>query len=169
MIYAHFFPWRCVAEEIRSIHCLFTVKCKCDLRGIFYIALTSLNFLCVEEKRMHVDGMVFDTSSRTLFWVDPIEDIIAKMHIPQKGKPGDPVVLHTLTGNSPRGIALDVCNRCAIYNILCVTGITSLIRQLIRRIEKCQTVISKKKIRKNCNCKIYVKMRQKICNQSLNS
>ncbi|XP_011160351.1 protein cueball isoform X1 [Solenopsis invicta] len=66
--------------------------------------------LLKKEKRMHVDGMVFDTSSRTLFWVDPIEDIIAKMHIPQKGKPGDPVVLHTLTGNSPRGIALDVCN-----------------------------------------------------------
>ncbi|XP_036145948.1 protein cueball isoform X2 [Monomorium pharaonis] len=66
--------------------------------------------LLKKENRMHVDGMVFDTSSRTLFWVDPVKDIIAKMHIPRESKPGDPVVLHNLTGNSPRGIALDVCN-----------------------------------------------------------
>lgn len=62
--------------------------------------------------------MVFDTSSRTLFWVDALKNIIAKMHVPLNGAPGDPVVLYNLTEGSPRGIALDVCNRCAIYNVL---------------------------------------------------
>lgn len=83
-----------------------------------YIALTSLNCVCVEENGTYVDGIVFDTSSRTLFWVDALKNIIAKIHLPLNRAPGNPVVLHNLTGCSPRGIALDVCNRCAIYNVL---------------------------------------------------
>ena len=67
---------------------------------------------------MHVVDIVFDTPSRTLFWVDALKEIIAKMHVSENGEPGVPVVLHNLTGSSPRGIALDVCNRCAIYNVL---------------------------------------------------
>ncbi|KMQ98099.1 protein cueball-like protein [Lasius niger] len=59
---------------------------------------------------MHIIGMVFDTSSRTLLWVDALKEIIAKMHVPLNGEPSNPVILHNLIGNSPRGIALDVCN-----------------------------------------------------------
>lgn len=83
-----------------------------------YVAVTSFNCVCVEENGMHVVGIVFDTPSRTLFWADALKEIIAKMHVSKNGEPGVPVVLHNLTGSSPRGIALDVCNRCAIYNVL---------------------------------------------------
>lgn len=75
-----------------------------------------------EENGTHVIGIVFDTSSRTLFWADAVREIIAKMHVPVNGEPGDPVVLHNLTGRNPRGIALDVCNRCAIYDFLFATS-----------------------------------------------
>lgn len=74
--------------------------------------------MSVEENGMHIIGMVFDTSSRTLFWVDALKEIIAKMHVPLNGEPSNHVILHNLIGNSPRGIALDVCNRCVIYDIL---------------------------------------------------
>lgn len=72
----------------------------------------------VEENGMHITGIVFDTSSRTLFWIDALKEMIAKMHVPLNSGPSNPVILHNLTGNSPRGIALDVCNRCAIYDDL---------------------------------------------------
>ncbi|XP_011881715.1 PREDICTED: protein cueball [Vollenhovia emeryi] len=82
--------------------------------SIFSNDLTERNFtstpLLKKENGTHVVGIVFDTSSRTLFWVDALKDTIARMHVPLNGTPGDPVVLHNLTGSSPRGIALDVCN-----------------------------------------------------------
>ncbi|XP_011689736.1 PREDICTED: protein cueball [Wasmannia auropunctata] len=82
--------------------------------SIFSNDLTERNFtstpLLKKEKGMHVDGIVFDAPSRTLLWVDALKEIIGKMHVPLNGEPGDPVVLHNLTGSNPRGIALDVCN-----------------------------------------------------------
>ncbi|XP_012273528.1 protein cueball isoform X2 [Orussus abietinus] len=65
------------------------------------------------EKRdgTHIWGMVFDTISRTLFWTDVGRSVIAKMHLPVEGRPGEPSILHNLTGADPRGIALDLCNR----------------------------------------------------------
>lgn len=68
--------------------------------------------VCVEENNMYIAGIVFDTSSRILFWVDVLREVIGKMHVPVNNVPGTPIVLHNLTGNSPRDIALDVCNRC---------------------------------------------------------
>ncbi|KAL0120303.1 hypothetical protein PUN28_008155 [Cardiocondyla obscurior] len=88
-----------------------------DIRNnvsIFSNDLTEKNFTSTpvlkKENGMHIVGIAFDTSLRTLFWVDALKDIIAKMYVPLNGKLGDPVVLHNLTGSSPRGIALDVCN-----------------------------------------------------------
>ncbi|KYQ49171.1 Protein cueball [Trachymyrmex zeteki] len=82
--------------------------------SIFSNDLTKRNFtstpLLKKENGMHVVGIVFDTPSRTLFWADALKEIIAKMHVSKNGEPGVPVVLHNLTGSSPRGIALDVCN-----------------------------------------------------------
>ncbi|XP_077281393.1 low-density lipoprotein receptor repeat domain-containing protein cueball [Temnothorax americanus] len=82
--------------------------------SIFSNDLTERNFtstpLLKKESGMHIVGIVFDTSSRTLFWVDALKDIIAQMRVPLNGELGDPVVLLNLTGSSPRGIALDVCN-----------------------------------------------------------
>lgn len=75
-----------------------------------------------EENGTYVIGIVFDASSRTLFWADALKEIIAKMHVPANSEPGDPVVLHNLTSRNPRGIALDVCNRCAIYDFLLATS-----------------------------------------------
>lgn len=63
-------------------------------------------------------GIVFDKESRTLFWADTLNETIAKMHVSQSDEPSSPIVLHNLAGNSPRGVALDVCNRCAICDIL---------------------------------------------------
>jgi len=60
---------------------------------------------------MHIIAIVFDESSRTLFWVDNLKEVIMKMHVPVEGEPGEPVVLHDLVGGSPHGIVLDVCNR----------------------------------------------------------
>lgn len=74
--------------------------------------------MCVEENGSYIDGIVFDTSSRTLFWVDALKNIVAKMHVPLNSVPGNPVILHDLDQDSPRGIALDVCNRWAVYNVL---------------------------------------------------
>ncbi|XP_011635569.2 LOW QUALITY PROTEIN: protein cueball [Pogonomyrmex barbatus] len=82
--------------------------------SIFSNNLTEKNFtstpLLKKENGMHVIGIVFDTSLHTLFWVDALKETIAKMHVSQHGEPGDPVILHNLTGNNPRGVALDVCN-----------------------------------------------------------
>ncbi|XP_032662978.1 protein cueball isoform X2 [Odontomachus brunneus] len=82
--------------------------------SIFSNDLTQKNFtstpLLKKENGTHVIGIVFDASSRTLFWADALREIIAKMHVPVNGEPGDPVVLHNLTDRNPRGIALDVCN-----------------------------------------------------------
>lgn len=107
--HAHFPLWKSLARKEFEIN---------DACLHLYIAVTSLNYVCVEENGMHVIGIVFDTSSRTLFWSDVLKEIIAKIHVPLNGELGKPVILHNLTGSSPRGIALDVCNRCAIYNIL---------------------------------------------------
>jgi len=60
---------------------------------------------------MYIIGIVFDTSTRTLFWVDALKGNIMKMQVSIKDETSDPILLHDLTGNSPRGIALDVCNR----------------------------------------------------------
>lgn len=102
----------------------------CALREILYydkclytaVLLHNYYDVCAEENGTHVIGIVFDASSRTLFWTDALQEIIAKMHVPVNGEPGDPVVLHNLTGRNPRGIALDVCNRCAIYDFLLATS-----------------------------------------------
>lgn len=102
----------------------------CALREILYydrclytaVLLHNYYDVCAEENGTHVIGIVFDASSRTLFWADALREIIAKMHVPVNGEPGDPVVLHNLTGRNPRGIALDVCNRCAIYDFLLATS-----------------------------------------------
>ncbi|XP_029174377.1 protein cueball isoform X2 [Nylanderia fulva] len=88
-----------------------------DLRNnvsIFSNDLTEKNFtstpLLKKENGMHIMGIVFDTSSRTLFWVDTLKEIIGKMEVPLNDEPSNPIILHNLTGNSPCGIALDVCN-----------------------------------------------------------
>ncbi|EZA62044.1 Protein cueball [Ooceraea biroi] len=82
--------------------------------SIFSNDLTKRNFTSIpllkKENGTHIIGIVFDTPSRTLFWADALKENIVKMHVPMEGEPGDPVVLHNLTGSSPRGIALDVCN-----------------------------------------------------------
>ena len=44
-----------------------------------------------------------------------MQGVIMKMHVPLDGPPDEPTILHNLTHHSPRGIALDACNRCAIY------------------------------------------------------
>lgn len=91
--------------------------------AIFSIDLTekenfTMTSLLKKEDGMHIMGIVFDKESRTLFWADALNETIAKMHVSQSGEPSSPVVLHNLAGNSPRGVALDVCNRCAICDIL---------------------------------------------------
>lgn len=43
-----------------------------------------------------------------------MQGVIMKMHIPLDGPPDEPTILHNLTHQSPRGIALDACNRYAI-------------------------------------------------------
>lgn len=86
-----------------------------NVSPIFSNDLTQKNFsftpLLKKEDKMHIMGMVFDLSTRTLFWSDSEKDIIAKMHVPLDGKPSNPVIVHNLTSNSPNSIALDVCNR----------------------------------------------------------
>ena len=44
-----------------------------------------------------------------------MQGVIMKMHIPLDGPADEPTILHNLTHQSPRGIALDACNRCVIY------------------------------------------------------
>lgn len=81
---------------------------------IFSNDLTEKNFtstpLLKKESGMFIIGMVFDTSTRTLFWVDALKEIIAKLDVSLNDEVPSPVILHHLTGNKPRGIALDVCN-----------------------------------------------------------
>ncbi|XP_072756091.1 protein cueball isoform X2 [Anoplolepis gracilipes] len=83
--------------------------------SIFSNVLTEKDFnstpLLKKENGMHIMGVVFDTLSHTLFWSDALKEIIATMYVPLDGKPSNPVILHNLTGNSPRGIALDACSR----------------------------------------------------------
>lgn len=76
---------------------------------------------------MHIMGMVFDLSTRTLFWSDNGKEIIVKMHVPLDGKPSNPVILHNFTSDRPSSIALDVCNRCVIYDYLYFMEISFLI------------------------------------------
>ncbi|EFN88775.1 protein cueball isoform X2 [Harpegnathos saltator] len=82
--------------------------------SIFSNDLTKKNFTSIpllkKENGTHVIDIVFDASSRILFWVDALREIIAKMHVSMNGEPGEPVILHNLTNRNPRGIALDVCN-----------------------------------------------------------
>ncbi|KAK9295184.1 hypothetical protein QLX08_010428 [Tetragonisca angustula] len=62
------------------------------------------------NKSSYIIAIVFDTSRRTLFWSDPMQGVIMKMHVPLDGPPDEPTILHNLTHHSPRGIALDACN-----------------------------------------------------------
>ncbi|KAI4498963.1 hypothetical protein M0802_005829 [Mischocyttarus mexicanus] len=75
--------------------------------------LTSKPLLMVSEEEKEegtfIVAMAFDSTSRTLFWIDALKKVIMKMHVPIEGPPGKPVFLHKVTG-IPRGIALDICN-----------------------------------------------------------
>ncbi|KAG7205627.1 hypothetical protein KM043_007590 [Ampulex compressa] len=67
--------------------------------------------LLKKQSGSYIQGIVFDTATRTLFWTDALKEVIMKMHVPLNGPPGGPVLLHNLTRKNPHGINLDVCNR----------------------------------------------------------
>ncbi|XP_076621018.1 low-density lipoprotein receptor repeat domain-containing protein cueball [Colletes latitarsis] len=82
--------------------------------SLFSNDLTNKNFtprpLLKKQTRSHILGIVFDTRTRNLIWLDALKEVIMKMYVPLEGEPEEPILLHNLTGSSPRGIALDVCN-----------------------------------------------------------
>ncbi|XP_043251792.1 protein cueball [Colletes gigas] len=82
--------------------------------SLFSNDLTNKNFtsrpLLRKQTRSHILGIVFDTRTRNLIWLDALKEVIMKMYVPLEGKSEEPILLHNLTGSSPRGIALDVCN-----------------------------------------------------------
>lgn len=82
--------------------------------SIFSNDLEDKNFtlkpLLKKQSKSYILALAFDIKSRTLFWSDALQGVIMKMHVSEDGLPEEPTILHNLTYQSPRGIALDVCN-----------------------------------------------------------
>ena len=83
--------------------------CLLFLQKTLIYAETIIIYYLTGKNNMQVLGMAFESVTRTLFWTE--ENLLLKMYVPKKGIPLEPVILHDLKGNSPRGIALDVCNK----------------------------------------------------------
>ncbi|KAJ8669129.1 hypothetical protein QAD02_000388 [Eretmocerus hayati] len=72
--------------------------------------ITAKPLLKRDKDSQKVHSMAFDSSSRWLFWSS--DRAIMKMKIPLNAtEPSHPELLHRLETQSPRGIALDLCNR----------------------------------------------------------
>ncbi|XP_076763657.1 low-density lipoprotein receptor repeat domain-containing protein cueball [Xylocopa sonorina] len=82
--------------------------------SIFRNDLQDKNFtlkpLLKKQEESNIVGLAFDTRTRTLFWSDTQQAVIMKMRLPNDGPPEKPTLVHNLTDQIPRAIALDVCN-----------------------------------------------------------
>lgn len=101
-----------------------------DLRNknnmsIFSNDLTDKNFtlkpLHKNQNKSLILTLAFDVETQTLFWSDILQEVIMKMHILPDGSLEEAKVFHNLTSLNPCGIALDVCNRCAILSYIDIT------------------------------------------------
>ena len=61
-------------------------------------------------------ALVFDPASRTLFWSDALKQTIMKMHVLLNGSVEEPILVHDLSGKSPRTVTIDSCNRYVFEN-----------------------------------------------------
>lgn len=98
-----------------TTHTIFFSDIKNINGSIFRLKIDDKNIelepLFKTENGTHVIGLVFDSVSRTLFWVDALKQAIMKMHMPLDGTLGNRIIVHNLVGNSPRAVSIDFCNR----------------------------------------------------------
>lgn len=74
-----------------------------------------------DQNKSLILTLAFDVETQTLFWSDILQEVIMKMHILPDGSLEEAKVFHNLTSLNPCGIALDVCNRCAILSYIDIT------------------------------------------------
>lgn len=74
------------------------------------------SFPILGDTASQIPSIAFDSPSRTLFWTNQRE--IMKMRVPLNDVPGKPQILHKLEDKSPRGIALDTCNRFVTFLVV---------------------------------------------------